>query len=117
MERGGVARFIRLQGKQVAESVYDPVLNVLFVAWDVLVPKFAAEEWENFREERFREDPLQPPPRWREIGARPGNAAEAREVLYAIIESHVENLNELLAGNEAMKRSRTTTGPTARRWI
>ena len=27
-------RFIRLQGKQVAESVYDPVLNVIFVAWD-----------------------------------------------------------------------------------
>ena len=38
-------RFIRLQGKQVAESVYDPVLNVIFVAWDVLVPNFAAEEW------------------------------------------------------------------------
>ena len=95
-------RCIRLQGKNVAESVYDPVLNALFVAWDVLVPKFAAEEWENFREERFREDPsFNHRQRWREIVARPSNAAEACEVLYTIIESHVENLNELLAANEA----------------
>ena len=95
-------RCIRLQGKQVAESVYDPALNVLFVAWDVLVPKFAAEEWENFREERFRDDPsFNHRQRWREIVARPGNAAEAWEVLYGIIENHVESLNELLAANEA----------------
>ena len=97
-------RFIRLQGKNVAESVYDPALNVLFVAWDVLVPEFAAEEWENFREERFRTDPsFNHRQRWREIVARPGNAAEAREVLYAIIDDHVENLKELLASNEAME--------------
>ena len=88
----------------MAESVYDPVLNVIFVAWDVLVPKFAAEEWENFREERFRTDPsFNHRQRWREIVARPGNAAEAREVLYTIIEDHVENLNELLARNEAIE--------------
>ena len=99
---GELLRFIRLQGKNVAESVYDPMLNVLFVAWDVLVPKFAAEEWENFREERFREDPsFNHRQRWREIVARPGNAAEAREVLYTLIEDQVENLNELLARNEA----------------
>ena len=95
-------RFIRLQGKNVAESVYDPALNVLFVAWDVLVPGFAAEEWENFREERFRTDPsFNHRQRWRAIVARPGNAAEAWEVLYALIEDHVENLKELLASNEA----------------
>ena len=99
---GELLRFIRLQGKNVAESVYDPMLNVLFVAWDVLVPKFAVEEWENFREERFREDPsFNHRQRWREIVARPGNAAEAREVLYTLIEDQVENLTELLARNEA----------------
>ena len=97
-------RFIRLQGKQVAESVYDPVLNVIFVAWDVLVPKFAAEEWENFREERFRTDPsFNHRQCWREIVARPSNAAEAREVLDTIIGDHVENLKELLARNEAIE--------------
>ena len=99
---GELLRFIRLQGKNVAEAVYDPMLNVLFVAWDVLVPKFAAEEWENFREERFREDPsFNHRQRWREIVARPGNADEAREVLYTLIEDQVENLNELLTRNEA----------------
>ncbi len=97
-------RFIQLQGKQVAESVYDPVLNVIFVAWDVLVPKFAAEEWENFREERFRTDPsFNHRQCWREIVARPSNAAEAREVLDTIIADHVENLKELLARNEAIE--------------
>ena len=97
-------RFIRLQGKQVAESVYDPVLNVIFVAWDVLVPKFAAEEWENFREERFRTDPsFNHRQCWREIVARPSNAAEAREVLDTLIADHVENLKELLARNEAIE--------------
>src|SRR5208337_4003972 len=97
-------RFIRLQGKQVAESVYDPVLNVIFVAWDVLVPKFAVEEWENFREERFRTDPsFNHRQCWREIVARPSNTAEAREVLDTIIADHVENLKELLARNEAIE--------------
>ena len=99
---GELLRFIRLQGKNVAESVYDPMLNVLFVAWDVLAPGFAAEEWENFREERFREDPsFNHRQRWREIVARPGNAAEATEVLCTLIADQVENLNELLARNEA----------------
>jgi len=97
-------RFIRLQGKQVAESVYDPVLNVIFVAWDVLVPGFAAEEWENFREERFRTDPsFNHRQCWRAIVARPSNAAEAREVVDTIIDDHVENLNDLLARNEAIE--------------
>ncbi len=101
---GELLRFIRLQGKQVAESVYDPALNVIFVAWDVLVPKFAAVEWEKFREERFRTDPsFNHRQRWREIVARPGNAAEAREVLYRLVEDHVEKLNELLARNEAIE--------------
>ena len=99
---GELLRFIRLQGKNVTESVYDPMLNVLFVAWDVLAPGFAAEEWENFREERFRTDPsFNHRQRWREIVARPGNAAEATEVLCTLIADQVENLNELLARNEA----------------
>ena len=35
--------FIRLQGKDVVESIYDPALNSIFLAWDVLVPKYAKE--------------------------------------------------------------------------
>src|SRR5208337_4711210 len=39
-EEPELLRFIRLQGKDVIESVYDPALNSLFLAWEVLVPKF-----------------------------------------------------------------------------
>ena len=111
-------RCIRLQGKNVAESVYDPALNVLFVAWDVLVPKFAAEEWENFREERFRKIPRSttasagvrswpgPPPRRRRGRCSMGSST-------ATSRTSMSCWRPTRPG----KRSRTTTGPTARRWI
>ena len=38
---------------------------------------------------------------WREIAARPSDAAAAWAVLYGIVEEHVERLLELLATNEA----------------
>jgi len=34
-----LVRFIRLQGKNMIESVFDPTLNSIFLAWDVLYPK------------------------------------------------------------------------------
>ncbi len=36
-------RFIRLQGKNLVEAVFDPALNSIFLAWDVLVPKLEGE--------------------------------------------------------------------------
>jgi hypothetical protein len=97
-------RFIRLQGKRLVESVFDPVLNSIFLAWDVLVPNYAKVEWESFQEEKPITDPaynhrLQ----WREIAARPSNAAEARAVLSAIVAEHVGRLEELLAQNQAIE--------------
>ena len=38
-------RFIRLQGKNLVESVYDPALNAIFLAWDVLSPGYAKKLW------------------------------------------------------------------------
>ena len=38
-EETELLRFIRLQGKNVVESVYNPALNSIFLAWDVLVEK------------------------------------------------------------------------------
>ena len=35
-EKATLLRFVRLLGKRVVEAVYDPVLNSIFVAWDVL---------------------------------------------------------------------------------
>ena len=111
-------RFIRLQGKQVAESVYDPVLNVIFVAWDVLVPKFAAGG----------------------MGELPGRAVSGRSLL-TTASAGVRSLpapatrprrggprhdhrrttsrtsRSCWPATRPSKRSRTPTGPTARRSI
>ena len=97
-------RFIRLQGKRLVESVYDPVLNSIFLAWDVIVPNYARVEWEEYREERLILDPaynhrLQ----WKEIAPRPKDVSEAWAVLYAIVDEHVGRLEELLAQNEAIE--------------
>jgi hypothetical protein len=51
-------RFVRLQGKQVVESVYDPALNSIFLAWDVLVQNYAKEGWKFFHEAWPRTHPL-----------------------------------------------------------
>jgi len=97
-------RFIRLQGKQVVESVYDPALNSIFLAWDVLVQKYAKVEWESFREEKPTTDPAYNHRlHWREIAPRPSDKDEAWAVLYAIVDQHDGRLKELLARNEAME--------------
>ncbi len=95
-------RFIRLQGKDVIESVYDPVLNSIFLAWDVLAQKFARESWKCFRNRWPMTHPavnhILP---WREIAPRPSDPAAAWAVLYGVVEQHVGRLKELLAENEA----------------
>ena len=101
-EETELLRFIRLQGKNVVESVYDPVLNSIFLAWDVLVEKYAQQQWHYFQEVKPRTDPaFNHRLLWREIAARPSDAAAAWAVLYGIVEEHVERLVELLAANEA----------------
>jgi hypothetical protein len=97
-------RFIRLQGKDLVEAVFDPKLNAIFLAWDVLVPKYAAAEWESYRKDK----PITMPShnhrlRWHEITERPKDAGEALEILYGTIDQHVERLKELLTRNEALE--------------
>jgi len=95
-------RFIRLQGKNVVESVYDPALNSIFLAWDVLVQKYAKEGWHLFQEVKPRTDPaFNHRLVWCEIAPRPSDPAEAWAVLYAVVDRHVGRLKELLARNEA----------------
>jgi len=75
-------RFIRLQGKNMIDAVFDPALNSIFLAWDVLVPKYAKQEWELYRTDRPTNDPAyHHRQHWQEIADRPGDAAEAWEVL------------------------------------
>jgi len=101
-EETELLRFIRLQGKNVVESVYDLALNSIFLAWDVLVQKYAKQEWHYFQEVKPRTDPaFNHRLLWGEIAARPSDPAEAWAVLYAVVDRHVGRLKELLARNEA----------------
>ena len=110
-------RFIRLQGKRLVESVYDPVLNSIFLAWDVIVPNYARVEWEEYREERLILDPAYNHRlKWKEIAPRPKNVSEAWALLYAIVDEHVGRLEELLAQNEAIETLEDPTWRAARRW-
>ena len=116
---GILLRFIRLQGKNVVESVYDPALNAIFLAWDVLVPKYAKERWESFRNEGPRTDPaFNHRLHWREIADRPSDPAAAWAVLYASRRS-TRRPAQGAAGQATRpaKRPRTPIGPTARRSI
>ena len=97
-------RFIRLQGKLVDESVFDPALNAIFLAWDVLIPKFAKHYWEKFRENRSQADTAcLYALRSREIAPRPGDQAEAWKTLYAVVEQHIHRLEALLVRNKDME--------------
>ncbi len=103
-EEGVLIRFLRLQGKTLIESVYDPALNAVFLAWDVLIPKYAASEWEYYR----RDKPITDPSynhrlHWHEIASRPSDPAEAWARLAAIVTQRVDRLKELLARNEAIE--------------
>jgi len=101
-EEAVLLRFIRLQGKDVVESVYDPALNSIFLAWDVLVQKYAKEGWDWFRDDWPKTHPtLNHWLSWREITPRPSDPAEAWAVLYAVVDQHIGRLKELLARNEA----------------
>ncbi len=97
-------RFIRLQGKLVDESVFDPALNSILLAWDVIVPKFARDYWE-----AFRRQPSQAATaclnslRWREIAPRPTSKDEAWKVLHTIVDHHSQRLEVLLQRNQEME--------------
>jgi hypothetical protein len=95
-------RFIRFQGKNVIESLYDPALNVIFLAWDVLKPGFAEQQWGYYRGSRLKTDlALNDRLSWHEIADRPADPDAAWATLYEIVNQHVERLELLLALREA----------------
>ena len=95
-------RFIRLQGKNLVESVYDPALNAIFLAWDVLSPGYAKKLWGYMIEGPCTDPAINDRLRWREITDRPADAEAAWASLYAIVDDHVGRLKEVLAAHEAM---------------
>jgi len=103
-EEGVLIRFLRLQGKPLIESVYDPALNAVFLAWDVLIPKYAGSEWEYYRKNKPIIDPsYNHRLHWHEIASRPSDKDEAWARLYAIVNQRVDRLKLLLARNEAFE--------------
>ena len=50
-------RFIRLQGKLGIEAVYDPALNALFQAWDLIWAGSCKTCWKLCRQQAHRRDP------------------------------------------------------------
>ena len=95
-------RFLRLMGKRLVEAVFDPEINLIFLAWDVIEPGYARKEWESYRDERSILDPAYTHRlKWREIAPRPKDPEEAWEVLFTIFNEYVTRLKELLAENEA----------------
>ena len=98
--------FIRLQGKQAIEAVFDPALNSTLLAWDVLVPNLTDAFWAACKASLPSFDPaclreLQ----WREITPRPRDRTEAVAVLYAIIDQHIRRLKKLLAEHEEIEEA------------
>jgi hypothetical protein len=103
-EETELLRFIRLQGKNVVESVYDPELNAIFLAWETLLPKFAKVEWDYFQEIKPPTDPaFNHRLIWSEIARLPDNPDAAWAVLSGIVHRHIDRLQKLLARNEALE--------------
>jgi len=95
-------RFIRLQGKPMIEAAFDPALNSIVVAWNVLQPGSAKKHWIPIlnripdRDPAFRDELY-----FHEIAARPKDKDEAWAVLSAVVDRHVGRLKELLAHHQA----------------
>jgi len=99
-----MVRFIRLQGKNVLESTYDPALNSLFLAWDVLDPKYARKQWGHVQQVSSSKDPASCERLvWREIADRPSDPDAAWASLVAVVEEHEGRLKGQLAVNEVLE--------------
>ncbi len=98
--------FIRLQGKQAIEAVFDPALNSILLAWDALVPDMIDGFWAACKDRLPAADPaLLRELQWHEITCRPRDAIEAVAVLYSVVDEHMRRLQKLLAVHEEMKEA------------
>src|SRR5271157_5836957 len=93
-------RFIRLQGKPMIEAAFDPALNSIVVAWNVLQPGSAKKHWIPILQRMPDGDPaFRDELYFHEIASRPKD--EAWAVLSAVVDRHVGRLKELLAHHQA----------------
>jgi hypothetical protein len=80
-------RFIRLQGKQSIEAVYDPALNSILLAWEMLVPNVIDAFWSACKDQLPSVDlALNRELQWHEIAPRPHNQTGAEAVIYVVVD-------------------------------
>ncbi len=95
-------RFIRLQGKPMIEAAFDPALNSIVVAWNVLQPGSAKKHWIPILQRMPDGDPaFRDELYFHEIASRPKDKDEAWAVLSAVVDRHVGRFKELLAHHQA----------------
>ena len=90
-------RFIRLQGKHGVEAVYDPALNAIFLAWDVIWAGLGMTYWKACQGRTPERDPgLNSAMKWREIADRPRDKNQAWALLRAVVDQQIDRLEAIL---------------------
>jgi hypothetical protein len=98
---GDLFRLIRLQGKYPVEAIYDPALNTLFLALDVITPGAAELFWNECKRCKPRHDPgFSDFWRWREIADRPADPKQALLLIQELVRDQMARVSELLAVHE-----------------
>ena len=99
-----VIRFVGLLGKRGIEAHFDPELNSLFHAFDVLADRLGLKFWKEERDGMplgnyggFQYVP------YREIAPPPSDETAALSLICSVIERHVGRLEELLAEHEEIE--------------
>jgi hypothetical protein len=105
---GDMFSLIRLLGKYPVEAINDPALNLIFLAWDAVVPGWAERFWKECKRCKPLHDPgFSDFGLWREIADRPADSAAAIRFFETLMDEQVARLEELLelheeiAGDEA----------------
>jgi hypothetical protein len=105
-------RFFRLQGKQPLSAIYDPELNLQFLAWDVIGNDFTSRFWKRCCELTPPSDPgFSGTMFWRGLVERPASQEAALAVVDGVIDGRIARLEEMiglyeeLADEEATERS------------
>jgi len=93
-----IVRILGLLGKRSIEAYFDPELNSLFHAFDVLGNRIGHKFWNAWRDilpVGYKGGFMSA--RYREIALAPSNETEALSLIRSVIEKHAGRLQELLA--------------------
>jgi len=97
-------RFIGLHGQRCIEACFDPKLNSLFLAFDVLGWRASQEFLKACGDEMPSNGPARTRPEsWPELGPRPRNETKALSLVRSVINRHVSRLQQLVAEYEEIE--------------